>query len=65
MQNVLTGKIIANDRKNMSRKSLLIFMAEKMKEQNTSIVIKKTLEAGFIKVSDPEHPRGGYEPIWA
>ena len=30
-----------------------------------SVVIKKTLEVGFIKAADPEHPRGGYEPIWA
>ena len=25
----------------------------------------KALESRFIKVSDPEHPRGGYESIWA
>lgn len=28
-------------------------------------VIKKTLEAGLIKVADPDHPRAGYIPIWA
>lgn len=28
-------------------------------------VIKKTLQAGFIKVADPDHPRAGYVPTWA
>ncbi len=28
-------------------------------------VIKKTLQAGFIKVADPDHPRAGYIPGWA
>lgn len=28
-------------------------------------VIKKTLQAGFIKVADPDHPRAGYMPGWA
>ena len=41
------------------------FGIDKKNSAQASIVIKKTLEAGFIKVSDPEHPRGGYEPIWA
>ncbi|MEA3444526.1 MAG: ATP-binding protein [Bacteroidota bacterium] len=41
------------------------FGIDKKNAAQASIVIKKTLEVGFIKVSDPEHPRGGYEPIWA
>ncbi|KVD05109.1 transcriptional regulator [Burkholderia ubonensis] len=30
-----------------------------------SAVIAKTLEAGLIRVADPEHPRAGYVPHWA
>ncbi len=30
-----------------------------------SAVIKKALEAEYIKVADPDHPRAGYVPIWA
>ncbi len=30
-----------------------------------SAVIKKSLQAGYIKVADPDHPRAGYVPIWA
>ena len=28
-------------------------------------VINRTLEAGLIRVADPEHPRAGYVPHWA
>lgn len=28
-------------------------------------VINKTLDAGLIRVADPEHPRAGYVPHWA
>ena len=41
------------------------FGIDKKNAAQASVVIKKTLEARLIKVSDPEHPRGGYEPIWA
>ncbi len=30
-----------------------------------SAVIKQTLNANFIKVADPDHPRAGYIPSWA
>jgi len=30
-----------------------------------SVVIRKTQEAGLIKVADPDHPRAGYVPVWA
>ncbi|MDN3546082.1 hypothetical protein QWZ02_16615 [Kinneretia asaccharophila] len=30
-----------------------------------SAVISKTLDAGLIRVADPEHPRAGYLPHWA
>ncbi|NQU32623.1 MAG: putative DNA binding domain-containing protein [Bacteroidetes bacterium] len=41
------------------------FGIEKKNAAQTSKVINRALEMGVIKVSDPEHPRGGYEPIWA
>jgi len=41
------------------------FGIEKKNAAQASLVIKKTLENKLIKVADPEHPRGGYEPIWA
>ena len=28
-------------------------------------VINKTLDAGLIRVADPDHPRAGYVPHWA
>jgi predicted HTH transcriptional regulator len=28
-------------------------------------VLNRTLEAGLIRVADPDHPRGGYVPHWA
>jgi predicted HTH transcriptional regulator len=30
-----------------------------------STVINKTLDAGLIRVADPDHPRAGYVPHWA
>lgn len=30
-----------------------------------SQVIGKALEAGLIRVADPDHPRAGYVPHWA
>lgn len=41
------------------------FGIEKKNAAQASIVIKKALDNGIIKAADPEHPRGGYEPIWA
>lgn len=41
------------------------FGIEKRNAAQASLVIKKTLEDKLIKVADPEHSRGGYEPIWA
>lgn len=41
------------------------FGIKKENAAQASLVIKKALESGVIKVSDPEHPRGGYEPFWA
>lgn len=41
------------------------FGIDKKNAAQTSLVIKKALDAKYIKVADSEHPRGGYEPIWA
>lgn len=41
------------------------FGIDKKNAAQASLVIKKALEMGVIKVADPEYPRGGYEPIWA
>lgn len=39
-------------------------IASKNAAQATA-VINKTLEAGLIRVGDPDHPRAGYVPHWA
>jgi len=41
------------------------FGIEKKNAAQATKVINKALEMNIIKVADPEHPRGGYEPIWA
>lgn len=41
------------------------FGIDKKNAAQASIVIKKALDNKYIKAADPEHPRGGYEPIWA
>lgn len=41
------------------------FGIEKKNAAQATKVINSALEIGVIKVADPEHPRGGYEPIWA
>lgn len=38
---------------------------DKKNAAQASTIIKKALENKYIKPADPEHPRGGYEPIWA
>ena len=41
------------------------FGIDKRNAAQATKVINKALEMKAIKVSNPEHPRGGYEPIWA
>ena len=54
------------DNKKMKNSTLCErFGIEKKNAAQASAVIKKALENKFIKATDPEHPRGGYEPIWA
>lgn len=40
------------------------FGIDKRNAAQATKVIKKALESRLIKISDPEHPRGGYEPFW-
>ena len=41
------------------------FGIEKKNAAQATKVINKALTNQVIKAADPEHPRGGYEPIWA
>lgn len=41
------------------------FGIESRNASQASVVIRKTQEAGLVKVADPDHPRAGYVPIWA
>ena len=41
------------------------FGIDKKNAAQASTILNKTLDAGLIKVADPEHPRAGYIPIWA
>jgi predicted HTH transcriptional regulator len=41
------------------------FGIDKKNAAQATTVINKALRSGMIKVADPEHPRAGYEPIWA
>jgi len=41
------------------------FGIESRNASQASVVIRKTQEAGLIKVADPDHPRAGYVPMWA
>ncbi len=41
------------------------FGIDKKNAAQATKVINKALEMEVIKIADPEHPRSGYEPIWA
>jgi len=41
------------------------FGIEPRNASQASVVIRKTQDAGLVKVADPDHPRAGYVPIWA
>lgn len=41
------------------------FGIDRKNAAQASSVIKKALEAGLVRVADPEHPRAGYVPWWA
>ncbi|MBF0625888.1 MAG: putative DNA binding domain-containing protein [Magnetococcales bacterium] len=41
------------------------FGIDKKNAASASVVLKKALDEGLIKVDDPKHPRAGYVPSWA
>lgn len=41
------------------------FGIDRKNAAQASTVLRKTLEAGLIRVADPDHPRAGYVPAWA
>lgn len=57
-------KFLSGDRMKNASLCTRLGIASKNAAQ-ASAVINKTLEAGLIRVADPEHPRAGYVPHWA
>jgi predicted HTH transcriptional regulator len=57
-------KFLSGDKMKNSSLCTRLGIAAKNAAQATA-VINKTLEAGLIRVADPEHPRAGYLPHWA
>lgn len=57
-------KFLSGDRMKNASLCARLGIASKNAAQATA-VINKTLEAGLIRVADPEHPRAGYIPHWA
>ncbi len=57
-------KFLSGDRMKNASLCSRLGIASKNAAQATS-VINKTLDAGLIRVADPEHPRAGYVPHWA
>jgi hypothetical protein len=56
-------KFLSGDKKNASLCTRLGIAARNAAQ--ATAVINKTLDAGLIRVADPEHPRAGYVPQWA
>ena len=57
-------KFLSNDKMKNASLCTRLGIAPKNAAQAT-VVINKTLEAGLIRVADPDHPRAGYVPSWA
>ncbi|MFC3149194.1 ATP-binding protein [Piscinibacterium candidicorallinum] len=57
-------KFLSGDKMKNSSLCARLGIAPKNAAQATA-VINKTLEAGLIRVADPDHPRAGYVPSWA
>lgn len=57
-------KFLSGDRMKNASLCTRLGIAAKNAAQATA-VINKTLEAGLIRVADPDHPRAGYVPHWA
>lgn len=57
-------KFLSGDRMKNASLCVRLGIASKNAAQATA-VINKTLDAGLIRVADPDHPRAGYVPHWA
>lgn len=57
-------KFLSGDKMKNASLCARLGIAAKNAAQATS-VLNKTLEAGLIRVADPDHPRAGYVPHWA
>jgi len=57
-------KFLSGDKMKNASLCARLGIASKNAAQATS-VINRTLEAGLIRVADPDHPRAGYVPHWA
>jgi len=57
-------KFLSGDKMKNASLCSRLGISPKNAAQATS-VINKTLEAGLIRVADPDHPRAGYLPHWA
>lgn len=57
-------KFLSGDKMKNASLCVRLGIASKNAAQATT-VINKTLEAGLIRVADPDHPRAGYVPHWA
>lgn len=57
-------KFLSGDKMKNASLCARLGIAPKNAAQATA-VINRTLEAGLIRVADPEHPRAGYVPHWA
>lgn len=57
-------KFLSGDKMKNASLCTRLGIASKNAAQATA-VINKTLEAGLIRVADPDHPRAGYVPHWA
>lgn len=58
-------KFLSGDKMKNASLCVRLGIDNKKNAAQASAVINKTLEAGLIKVADPEHPRAGYVPHWA
>ena len=57
-------KFLSGDKMKNASLCARLGIAAKNAAQATT-VINKTLDAGLIRVADPDHPRAGYVPHWA
>lgn len=57
-------KFLSGDKMKNASLCARLGIAQKNAAQATA-VINKTLDAGLIRIADPEHPRAGYLPHWA